>query len=267
MTGSSLAWHLLLGNDWLSVLNKTIFFLFFVRQAKKLFWLYSVYVAIDVKSTTNSEGLETMNVLRIWLHVQSVLLGIILLASLFLNGLLMKVLWMKMKSKRCKGDATSNNIERIYTYLLYHLAFSDILSVLLNIPFDIFLHTEVVVIYVSHIGCQILPPFQLASTTAQAGTYVALSYHRFRAIVHPFSATVTGYKSFIMITLIWFFSVGLSIPFAMVNRFNATSSKCCENWGRKSKTLYTFSIFIVQYGFPVSLMALFYIAIARTLQK
>ena len=213
----------------------------------------------------SSEHKHDMSAVHLWLHVQSALLGVIFLFALVLNTLLILVL-RKMKSRRSNKDCASYNIERSYMYLLFHLALADMLGVILNIPFDI-LQNAGIVYYFTDAGCKILPPFQLASTTAQTGTYVALSYHRFRAIVHPIRAKLTVYKSLIMIAFIWFISTGLSLPYVIVLKFNATNNTCPEEWNNSSMTIYTFAIFVVQYAAPVTLMAVFYVSIARTLHE
>ncbi len=188
------------------------------------------------------------------------------MSTLVLNTLLILVL-RKMKSRRSNRDCASYNIERSYMYLLFHLASADMLGVILNIPFDV-LGNAGIVYYFTNAGCQILPPFQLASTTAQAGTYVALSYHRFRAIVHPIRAKLTVCKSLIMIGIIWFISICLSLPYVIVQRFNETNNNCYEDWNAESSVnIYTFAIFVVQYAAPVILMAVFYVLIARTLHE
>ena len=204
--------------------------------------------------------------LHIWLHVQSALLGVIFLSTLVLNSLLLVVLY-KMKSRRSNRDCASYNIERSYMFLLFHLALADMLGVILNIPFDI-LRNAGIAYHFTTAGCKILPPFQLASTTAQTGTYVALSYHRFRAIVHPIRAKLTVCKSLIMIIIIWGISISLSVPYVIVQTFNVTSGECQEGWNYpSSSSIYTFAIFVVQYAAPVILMAIFYITIARTLHE
>lgn len=203
--------------------------------------------------------------LHIWLHFQSALLGVIFLLTVILNSLLLVVLY-KMKSRRSNRDCASYNIERSYMFLLFHLALADILGVILNIPFDI-LGNAGIAYYFTTAGCKILPPFQLASTTAQAGTYVALSYHRFRAIVHPIRAKLTVCKSLIMIAIIWCISISLSMPYVIVHTFNETDENCKEEWNASSSSIYTFAIFVVQYAAPVILMAIFYITIARTLHE
>ena len=214
----------------------------------------------------SSEHKHDMSAVHLWLHVQSALLGVIFLFALVLNTLLILVL-RKMKSRRSNKDCASYNIERSYMYLLFHLALADMLGVILNIPFDIFRNAGIVY-YFTDAGCKILPPFQLASTTAQAGTYVALSYHRFRAIVHPIRAKLTVCKSLIMIAFIWLISTGLSLPYVIVLKFNATNNSCPEEWNKKSSAaIYTFAIFVVQYAAPVILMAVFYVSIARTLHE
>ena len=202
--------------------------------------------------------------LHIWLHVQSAFLGVIFVSSLALNSLLILVLH-KMRSRRSNRDCASFNIERSYMYLVFHLAIADMLGVILCIPFDIFANAGVA-FYFTTAGCKVLLPSQLASTTAQAGTYVALSYHRFRAIVHPIRAKLTVYKSFIMIAVVWAVSICLSLPYVIVLRFNGTDD-CSEEWEKTAVTSYTFAIFFVQYAGPVTLMAAFYITIARTLHE
>ena len=214
----------------------------------------------------SSEHEESTNPVHIWLHVQSALLGVIFLSTLVLNSLLIFVI-QKMKSRRSNRDCASYNIERSYMYLLFHLALADMLGVILNIPVDIFDNAGMAHYFYSAVGCQILPPFQLASTTAQAGTYVALSYHRFRAIVHPIRAKLTVCKSLIMIAIIWMISVCLSLPFVIVNRYSEENRSCSEKWNSESKNMYTYAIFVIQYAAPVILMAIFYITIARTLHE
>ena len=203
--------------------------------------------------------------LHVWYHVHSALLAFIMSFSLVLNFLFIIVL-KKMKSRRSNKDCASSNIEKSYTYLLFHLAFADMLGVVLNIPFDIIRNVGIDY-HTSIIGCKLLNPSQLASTTAQAGTYVALSYHRFRAIVYPIRANLTVCKSILMICIIWIISFCLSLPYVLVLRLNETN--CTEKWPQDdlSSMIYTFSIFSVQYAAPVALMAVFYISIARALHE
>lgn len=198
----------------------------------------------------------------IWQRIHSGILGLIMLFTLVSNSLLIVVL-KKMKSRRSNKDSASYNIEKSYMYLLFHLAFADMLSVILNIPFDI-IESAGVHYHYHVIGCKLLMPLQLASTTAQAGTYVVLSYHRFRAIVYPIRANLTVCKSILMIGIIWSAGVCLSLPYVVV-----LDENCGENWPQEnlSSRIYTFTIFIIQYAVPVSLMAVFYLSIARTLHK
>lgn len=216
-------------------------------------------------SIMTSEQAPSSRALQIWFHVQSGLFGIIFLLTLVLNTMLILVL-RKMKSRRSNRDSASYNIERSYMFLLFHLALADMLGVILNIPFDILKSAGIR--YYTPIGCRILAPFQLASTTAQAGTYVALGYHRFRAIVHPIRASLTVCKSLVMMAIIWLISVSLSLPYLIELRFNETNKSCYEDWDTKySAIVYTFSIFVVQYAAPVISMAVFYVAVARTLHE
>lgn len=250
-----LTWKVILSLDFLAPRSKQLnYYLFLFRNTGVQ---YGLIMASGHEEDTTP--------LHIWLHVQSALLGVIFLSTLVLNSLLLVVL-SKMKSRRSNRDCASYNIERSYMCLLFHLALADMLGVILNIPFDI-LRNAGVAYYFSNAGCKILPPFQLASTTAQAGTYVALSYHRFRAIVHPIRAKLNVCKSLIMIGIIWCIGICLSMPYAIVLTFNETNESCGEEWNPSSSSTYTFAIFVVQYAAPVILVAAFYITIARTLHE
>ncbi|KAG0712748.1 QRFP-like peptide receptor [Chionoecetes opilio] len=63
--------------------------------------------------------------------------------------------------------------------------------------------------------CAFCPFFQTVSVNVSIFTLTAIAVDRYRAIVHPLSAQPSKYRSKVVITFIWLFSVTLAIPNAI----------------------------------------------------
>ena len=165
---------------------------------------------------------------------------------------------------RAKGIWTSANL------LIFNLAFCDLVTPTLSIPFDLALE-EVNYIWPFGRGmCKVLWPFQTAFSTSSSLTLAAISLDRFRTLAKPFTGRVSTGHNLLFLLTIHGFSISLCIPYFIALDYNASASEgsCDESWSSFAiRQAYTVTLFLCQYALPLITMSIAYLLIYRSLRS
>lgn len=121
--------------------------------------------------------------------------------------------------------------------------------------------------------CKIIYPLATLSTNAAAFTLVAISIDRYSAIVCPLNLRfrITSGKCYKMIFTIYCVALSAVVPYAVVLTYGneeAGKPSCDENWwDPRAAKIYTVVLFLLQYGIPLVVMSIAYVAIGFKLFK
>lgn len=121
--------------------------------------------------------------------------------------------------------------------------------------------------------CKIIYPLATLSTNAAAFTLVAISIDRYSAIICPLNLRfrITSGKCYKMIFTIYCVAFFAVVPYAVVLTYGndeAGKPSCDENWwDPRAAKIYTVVLFLLQYGIPLVVMSVAYVAIGFKLFK
>lgn len=166
----------------------------------------------------------------------------------------------------CLVVCRERKMKNVTNYFIVNLAAADLSVLLICIPFDFGEQVTAKWPYGGFL-CRLIYPLQTMATTASVFTLVAISLNRFLAIVYPLRPQLSTSDAKKIIGVIWLLSVALVSPYIAVLKL--IGNHCNETFKDKGMhgEVYTFSIFIVQYVLPLSLIGLAYIRIGRDLRR
>lgn len=177
---------------------------------------------------------------------------IILLCSTIGNGLVIYVI------KNTERMRTPSNI------LVLNLAVCDLVTPMLSIPFDFALEENSYEWMYGEFMCKTLWPGVTLSTTSSSLTLAAISFDRYRVIMHPFKNKLTMTHVKIIIALIHTCAVFVVTPYIYVLRLHG--NECSETWaGDVHRQGYTVFLFLVQYCIPLVFMTVMYTLTLKSL--
>lgn len=177
---------------------------------------------------------------------------VILICSTIGNGLVIHVI------KNTERMRTPSNI------LVLNLAFCDLVTPLLSIPFDFALEENNYDWMYGGFLCKILWPGTTLSTTSSSLTLAAISFDRYRVIMHPFKSKLTMTHVKMIIAAIHTCSLFVVTPYIYVLRLSG--NKCSETWaGDVYRQSYTLFLFLVQYCVPLIFMTVMYTMTLKSL--
>ena len=148
--------------------------------------------------------------------------------------------------------------------LILNLALCDLITPLTSIPFDLALEENNYTWPYGRFLCKVLWPAATLSATSASLTLAAISFDRYRVIMHPYSPRLTTKQVKTMIICLHTFSCLVVVPYAYFLELHGTS--CKEMWPPtfEFRKAYTLLLFLVQYGLPLPVMLFIY---ALALQK
>nr|XP_019595793.1 PREDICTED: neuropeptide Y receptor type 6-like [Rhinolophus sinicus] len=177
-----------------------------------------------------------------------------------------------------KKQREAQNVTNI---LIANLSFSDILVCVMCIPFTV-IYTLMDHWIFGDIMCKLTSYVQSVSISVSIFSLVLIAVERYQLIVHPRGWKPNASHAYWGITLIWLFSLVLSLPFFLSYRltdepFHNLSLPtdlythrvaCVENWPFKmNQLLFTTSLFMLQYCVPLSFILICYLKIVICLRR
>lgn len=149
-------------------------------------------------------------------------------------------------------------------YLILNLAICDLVTPLISIVFDFILEENGYVWFYGGVMCKLLWPAQTYFSCASSLNLAAISLDRYRLIMHPFKTRLSTKQIYFMILLVHVFSLAAVGPYVYV--LSLHNGTCEEHWPQFAyRQSYTLFLFLVQYGLPLTFMAVVYGLAVRTL--
>lgn len=150
-------------------------------------------------------------------------------------------------------------------FLLVNLAVADLTVAMFCIPFEVVLKLTYPRWPLGPVMCKILWPTMTSVTTCSSATLVAISYDRFRAVVHPWKPRFTSLQTAIIIATTWSVSYVLVIPYLLV--LSIKDNYCEEVWpGYAARHAYTLGLFVIQFVVPIFIIAFAYTKVVLKLR-
>lgn len=151
-------------------------------------------------------------------------------------------------------------------YLLVNLAVSDLMVALLCIPFDVVLKVTAPIWPLGAAMCKVLWPAMTLFTNCSAATLAAISYDRYRAVIHPWKPRFSAIQTAIIISSTWLMSLILVLPYTLA--LEIKDGYCGEDWPFPiAVKIYTLSLFIFQYALPLLIIGVAYTLVALKLHE
>ena len=142
--------------------------------------------------------------------------------------------------------------------LILNLAFVDLLTPIMSIPFDLVLEENRYIWPFGSIPCKLLFPTATFLSTASSLTLAAISLDRYRNILHPFKSKLSMAQVKSIVITVDFISVALVFPYAAF--LGLQNNSCTEQWPKLLyRQIYTVFLVSVQYALPLLFMITMYI--------
>ncbi|XP_047128055.1 QRFP-like peptide receptor isoform X1 [Hydra vulgaris] len=191
------------------------------------------------------------------LKVQNVVFISIAVLAIFGNGIFLVSV---LRSKR-KHLGLSE-------YLVCNLAFCNFFLVVTSIPLQV-IEINIGYFPLGSYGCYIMYPLATWALISVTETLLFLSFERFIAIKYPFKYIQLKKFSKMIIWIFHLISIASVIPYAInlhiVEHDNLP--QCEEKWSKQISSIYTVSMFVIQYGIPLPVMSAFYIVAIIEIKK
>ena len=161
---------------------------------------------------------------------------------------------------------SSKKMRTSSNFLILNLSICDLVTPLISIPFDFILEENGYLWPYGAVMCKFLWPFATLTTTSSSLTLAAISLDRYKIIMHPFKRRLSATHVKILIVVIHFTSLALIAPY--INSLSLKNGSCVEYWSDFShRQVYTFSLFLVQYGLPLIYMVVMYTLALKNLNE
>ena len=169
----------------------------------------------------------------------------------------------------CVAIATRKRLKTVGNMFLFNLALADLGVLLVCLPLVIIRRDFPYSWPFGEVACKILFPFTDIFYGVSIGSIVAISFHRYRMIVHCMETQLTANKAKVLIAIIWVLSyVFLVLPVNLVMELEETNGKtlCLVSWPKLiHRQLYVVFVFALFYLLPLIIILGTYLRIRRKL--
>ncbi len=155
--------------------------------------------------------------------------------------------------------------------LIANLALADILMAVSCIPFS---YWPTLILQYWPFGpflCKFLSFIKAFTVYLSAYTLIAISFDRFFAVVFPFSRSLRMRHrgALIVIITVWLIAGFIAGPTLFITSYTVypTDVQCEETWGDEASQIYSYSILVLQYFFPVLVLIVTYTAIVGNIWR
>ena len=158
----------------------------------------------------------------------------------------------------------------VTNYFIVNLACSDIMMSVICIPFTFISNLLMQYWPFGPILCPIVTYAQVVTVFLSAFTFLAISLDRYIAIIYPLRPRMTTKQAAIVISIIWFLSLAVPLPVAILSRINTVPDHagvvrdhCIEDWpDMRHRYIYSIVIMVLQYFLPLFVLMFTYSRIA-----
>ncbi|EDO49619.1 predicted protein, partial [Nematostella vectensis] len=158
------------------------------------------------------------------------------------------------------------NMRNTRNYLIVNLAIADITVALVCIPFDVVIRVYGDTWVLGAAMCKMVWPSMTFVATCSAATLAAISFDRYRAVVHPWKPRLSMRQTLAVIVSTWLVSFLVVLPYILVLGMDGHS--CTEFWLKDiHRQLYTVFLFVFAYALPLVIIAFAYSRVALKLRE
>ncbi|XP_032223044.2 orexin receptor type 2 [Nematostella vectensis] len=158
------------------------------------------------------------------------------------------------------------NMRNTRNYLIVNLAIADITVALVCIPFDVVIRVYGDTWVLGAAMCKMVWPSMTFVATCSAATLAAISFDRYRAVVHPWKPRLSMRQTLAVIVSTWLVSFLVVLPYILVLGMDGHS--CTEFWLKDiHRQLYTVFLFVFAYALPLVIIAFAYTRVALKLRE
>lgn len=195
----------------------------------------------EIDDYTLPLGFETAN---------TIILSFMLVACVFGNVLVITAIGRTRKLR------TPSN------YLIINLSLCDMINAIAAIPFTLVWNRvyEFRTFPYGEFGCKLLWPLATYAKTCSVFTLAAIAVDCFLNISYM-NVILTKKKVYVVLYVLHVLAVIAVIPYTVKLTYtdNGTVANCTESWDLAwQQNAYTISLFVIQYGIPLSVMSCFY---------
>ncbi|XP_057298120.1 neuropeptide Y receptor type 5-like [Hydractinia symbiolongicarpus] len=171
----------------------------------------------------------------------------VLVTSIIGNSLLMLVL------------IYLRGVKKLVDKLIFNLAFCNLLLVLISIPPGLISDLRPDYPF-GLIGCKLIDPISTYSINTGTFTLLAIAFERWKVVSRPFNVLESKKKVFVMFFFIHILGAISVYPYVQTLKYTEENGllNCQEQWDITTSRIYTVVLFVLQYGFPVPIMLVFY---------
>lgn len=166
----------------------------------------------------------------------------------------------------------------VTSILIANLSVSDILVSVFCLPFTV-VYTLMDHWIFGGLLCRLMPFVQCVSVTVSVLSLVLIALERHQLILHPSGWKPSVPQAYIAVLIVWLLACVTSLPFLAFHMLSSEPysllpaplsqlQACLEVWpSQQHKLVYTTSLLLFQYCFPVLLMLLCYLRIFLRLRR
>ena len=199
-------------------------------------------------------------------HIAVRIVRLVLYPIVFLVGVIGNIsvcaIILRRKSKKFRSTKG---------YFILNLALSDLMVLLLFLPFDLAYLENHSVWPFGDFLCKLINVLTNVSVTVSGSTLICIGYERYKAIVKSLKSRLSKRKAVIMVLSTWIYSCVLQIPF-MFALIVDPRGKCLidlEWWADELsfQLTYIMGLFVPQFLIPAICIIVFYACIIFHLRK
>lgn len=156
-------------------------------------------------------------------------------------------------------------------YFILNLAISDLMALLLYLPFDLAYLENHYVWPFGEFMCKLINCLNKFSVMVSGLTLVAIGVDRYKAIVHSLKKRLSRRDAMIMITIIWVFSAVLQLPYVFALKLDPRRECIIDLSFWKGpyqfEMTYFFGVFTPEFVIPAIALSFCYIRISVHLER
>ena len=186
------------------------------------------------------------------------LYGVFVLISICGNVLICILVGLKKKMRT------------VANYFVSSLAFSDIIMVMLCVPFTVWTNLINYHWIFGAFWCPVVGYLQLASVIQRSFVLVAAAADRHHSISRPMHRHLSKIEAVVIIGVIWLMSLVIPLPIAMFSKLQSVGSEqlCVEQWSTvNGRVSYGIAMMVITYMLPLGVIFFTYAHIVSILGK
>lgn len=156
-------------------------------------------------------------------------------------------------------------------YFILNLALSDLMVLLLYLPFDLAYLENQSIWPFGFVPCKFINVLSSVSVTVSGSMLICIGYERYKAIVKTLSPRLSKRKALVMVLFSWVYSCVLQVPFVFALTVEPNGRCLIDvNWWPSQLSFnltYIMALIVPQFVIPAFCIILFYVGIVFHLRK